>query len=96
MRAGIDSSSLDADSAAPVLQRAAAPDQTQLSAAVNVMQNGADTAWCPPRLYGARRGYSCAGSGSMVFASTGTCTSSLNGVVIMNTRILGKASMKLK
>jgi len=32
----------------------------------------------------------------MVFASTGTCTSSLHGVVIMNTRMTGKASMKLK
>ena len=39
--------------------------------------------------------YSCAGSGSIVRASTGTCTSSRNGEVIMNTRIAGKASMKL-
>lgn len=40
--------------------------------------------------------YSCAGNGSIVFTSTGTCTSSLQGVVIMNTRMTGKASMKLK
>lgn len=37
--------------------------------------------------------YSCAGSGSIVRGSTGTCTSSRAGVVIMNTRITGKASM---
>jgi hypothetical protein len=40
--------------------------------------------------------YSWAGSGSIVRASTGTCTSSLLAVVIMKTRITGKASMKLK
>lgn len=53
---------------------------------------------CPPFVsrWPSPLDYSCAGSGSMVFASTGTCTSSLNGVVIMNTRITGKASMKLK
>ena len=39
--------------------------------------------------------YSCAGRGSIVSASTGICTSSRYSDVIMKTRILGKASMKL-
>ncbi len=37
--------------------------------------------------------YSCAGSGSIVFAFTGTCTSSRYGDVMRTTRIRGKASM---
>jgi four helix bundle protein len=37
--------------------------------------------------------YSCAGSGSIVSGSHGTCTSSRNSEVIRKTRILGKASM---
>jgi hypothetical protein len=43
----------------------------------------------------ARGRYSCAGSGSIVCGSTGIWTSSRYGDVIMKTRILGKASMKL-
>ncbi len=37
--------------------------------------------------------YSCAGSGSIVFGITGTCTSSRYGDVIRKTRMRGKASM---
>lgn len=53
----------------------------------------APTGTRPARPSGAPTVYSCAGSGSMVRASTGTCTSSRHGVVIMNTRITGKAFM---
>ena len=48
----------------------------------------------PPACVRPNRAYSCAGSGSIVSGSTGTCTSSRKGDVIMTTRIRGKALMK--
>ena len=38
-------------------------------------------------------GYSCAGSGPMVFGFTGTCTSSRNGDVCSTILMRGNASM---
>lgn len=58
--------------------------------------NGGEVHIAPRRHFSSGRCYSCAGSGSIVRAFTGTWTSSRYGDVIMTMRIRGKASMNAR
>ena len=81
----------------PSRARAAIVSHTTTTSAAGKQEGRAPTRR-PPLLFRTgfrppRGTYSCAGIGSIVRGSTGTCTSSRKGDVIMKTRIFGKASM---